>query len=117
MPKNDEDAMWNVESDHKERSYKQNRKTVGDRWSEDGEQNLLRHIADDGDKAPRDISTAEFRRACDPGDHDTWKPGVVSRSGKPRYAPKGDGGTRQVSAASPTGRYGKPGGKGQRSGA
>jgi hypothetical protein len=35
MPKNDEDAMWNVESDHKERSYKQNGKTVGDRRSED----------------------------------------------------------------------------------
>jgi len=48
---------------------------------------------EDGAKR-HDISTEEFKRACDPWDHDTWKPGPVSRGGPPRYAPKGDAGTR-----------------------
>jgi len=68
---------------------------------------------DDGNKGVRDISTEEFKRACDPWDHDTWKPGPVSRGGAPRYAPKGNAGTKPVSAASPSGKYAKVGGKGK----
>ena len=39
---------------------------------------FLNRGKDDGQKAARDISTEEFKRACDPWDHDTWKPGKVS---------------------------------------
>ena len=80
-------------------------------------EDFLTRGKDDGDKAARDISTSEFKTASDPWSHDTWKPGVVSRGGKPRYAPKGDSGTKSPQAYSPTGKYKKPGGSGQRSGA
>ena len=97
---------------------KQNYKSVGDKWAEGSDEWGVLHTGkDDGDKAARDISTSEFKTASDPWSHDTWKPGVVSRGGKPRYAPKGDAGTKSPQAYSPTGKYGKPGGKGQRSGA
>jgi hypothetical protein len=93
-------------------------KRSADQWEEKGEQNLLRHGKDDGDKAARDISCSDLRRTMDdPGDSPYWKTGALPRGGKPRYAPTGDSGTKQVSAYSPSGKYGKVGGKGQRSGA
>ncbi len=77
---------------------------------------FLNRAKDDGNKAARDISTEEFKRACNPWEHDTWKPGKVSSGGSPRYAPKGDAGTKSPEAASPSGKYVKKGGSGQRSG-
>ena len=74
---------------------------------------FLNRGKDDGNKAARDISTEEFKRACDPWDHDTWKPGKVSSGGPPRYAPKGNAGTKSPSAASPSGKYAKKGGTGK----
>ncbi len=61
------------------------------------------------------IATREFKEACSPWDEDTWKLGPVSSSPKKtgRGAPDD---TSPVEAYSPTGKYGKPGGKGQRSG-
>jgi hypothetical protein len=46
-----------------------------------------------------------------------WQPRPVSRGGEPRYSPKGYHDTHPVRAESPSGKFGKPGGKGQRSGA
>ena len=76
---------------------------------------FLNRGKDDGNKSARDISTEEFKRACDPWDHDTWKPGKLHHRGDsaPRYAPKGDAGTKSPSAASPSGKYAKSGGKGK----
>lgn len=98
--------------------YKQNNKTSGDRWAEgSSETDILHTVADDGNKAARDISTSEFKKASDPWDHDTWKPGPVKQGrSPPRYAPKGDAGTKQADAYEPSGKYKKPGGSGQRSG-
>jgi hypothetical protein len=48
----------------------------------------------------------------------TWKPGSIKQGNSPpRYAPKGDAGTKSPEAYEPEGKYGKPGGRGQRSGA
>jgi hypothetical protein len=101
------------------KQYNRNDSSSGDKWVEKGEQNLLRRGEDDGNKPARDISTKEFKQSCDPWDEDTWKPGALPHRGdsKPRFGPSGDFGTHPVKAASPTGKYGKPGGKGQRSGA
>ncbi len=63
-----------------------------------------------------DISRDELKRACLPWEEDTWKPGPVSKGGPPQYAPKGDATTKQVTAYSPSGKYAKKGGSGQRSG-
>ncbi len=74
---------------------------------------------DDGNKPAHDLSLkygTEFTRATTPWDEPTWKPGKVSSGGSPRYAPKGDSGTKSPEAASPTGKYAKKGGSGQRSG-
>lgn len=70
---------------------------------------------DDGNKASRDISTREFKSVVAPWDCDTWKPGPLAHKGdsSPRYAPKGDAGTKSPSAASPSGKYAKTGGKGK----
>jgi len=82
----------------------------------------LRQGSDDGDKDSRDVSPPDLKRAYDPwqdGDKTTpgWKPGALPRGGEPRYAPKGDAGTKSPKAYEPTGKYAKIGGKGQRSGA
>ncbi len=77
---------------------------------------------DDGNKPQHDLSLkygGEFLHACDPWDEPTWKPGKVSSGGKfhsTNGPPKGDFTTRDVAAASPTGKYAKKGGSGQRSG-
>ena len=42
---------------------------------------------------PRDISTEEFKRACDPWSLDTWAPGAI----------KGQGGTRKATPVVGTG--------------
>ncbi len=60
-----------------------------------------------------DISIEELKRACDPWDHDTWKPAKVSSARTSRGAPSD---TSPVEAYSPTGKYAKKGGSGQRSG-
>ncbi len=75
---------------------------------------------DDGDKLARDISGKygnEFKQACDPWDEPTWKPGVVSSSPKKGGRGNPDGTDEPVKAYSPTGKYAKKGGSGQRSGA
>jgi hypothetical protein len=47
-----------------------------------------------------------------------WKPGPIKRVGdNARPTPTGYNDTHPVKAASPSGKFGKPGGKGQRSGA
>ncbi len=81
---------------------------------------FLNRGKDDGNKPAHDLSLkygSEFKGACTPWDEPTWKPGKVSSGGPPKYAPKGDAGTRDVAAASPSGKYAKKGGSGQRSGA
>ncbi len=84
-------------------------------YSGEGGMGKLTKKAEDGAKAPRDISTAEFKGPCAPWDHDTWMPGPVGKGGG---APKHDSYDMEpVSAASPTGKYAKKGGPGQRSGA
>jgi hypothetical protein len=67
-------------------------------------EDFLTRGKDDGDRAARDISTSEFKTASDPWSHDTWKPGKLPHKGDsaPRYAPKGDSGTKQVEAISRT---------------
>jgi hypothetical protein len=93
---------------------------VGDKWTEDGPQDLLRSKAEYDKTSVRDISTNEFRHACDPWDEPTWKPGKVSSGGAPRYSPKAPGPFKNSDVGgvpSPTGKYyAKKGGSGQRSG-
>jgi hypothetical protein len=108
--------------------YKQNNKTVGDRWAEGlDETNILHTVEDDGYKAVRhdvvDIGTRENMFT-----NSNWKVGALPRGGKPRYAPKGDAGTHQRgpndmtyksgNAVTPSDSkfYRKKGGPGQRSG-
>ncbi len=74
------------------------------------------HPADFGEKDSGTIATEEFKRACNPWDHDTWKPGVVSSSPKKGGRGNPDVTDRPVAAYSPTGKYAKKGGSGQRSG-
>lgn len=87
-------------------------KKNADFFEEKGEQNLLRPGRDDGFSAPRhdvvDIGTADNMYS-----NSDWKVGPMPRGGAPRYAPTGDGGTHQVKAASPTGKYAKRGGTGR----
>lgn len=45
-----------------------------------------------------------------------FRPDGLPAGGPPRYAPKGDAGLQPVKACSPSGKYGKKGGSGQRSG-
>ncbi len=77
---------------------------------------------DDGNKPARDISSkygSEFLRATEAWNEPTWKPGKVSSGGKfhsTNGPPKGDFGTKDVAAASPSGWFQKKGGSGQRSG-
>ena len=81
-------------------------------------EDFLNRGKDDGNKPARDISTREFKQACNPWDEPTWKPGPVKQGNSPpRYAPKGDAGTKSPEAYEPTGKYAKKGGRGQRSGA
>jgi hypothetical protein len=83
-------------------------------------EDFLNRGKDDGNKPARDISTREFKQACNPWDEPTWKPGPVKQGNSPpRYAPKGDAGTKSPEAYEPSGKYAKkPGRAGnQRSGA
>lgn len=87
---------------------------------------LMSHGKDDGNKPIRDIADkvgvsfktdwAEVNPALDKN----WRPGPVSSGGhwhSTNGPPKPPSSTKQVSAASPSGKYGKKGGSGQRSGA
>ncbi len=79
-------------------------------------EDFLNKGKDDGNKPAHDLSRKfgdEFTSACTPWDEPTWKPGKVSSGGPPKYAPKGDSGTRDVAAASPSGKYAKKGGTGK----
>ena len=119
MPKSK--ATWGVNSDHPEAEpYSRNKGSyVGDRFCERSEQNLLVQGKDDGDKAARDITPKAMRTVTDlwAVEFDTQQPGPVSKGGPPRHAPKGDAGLKSPRAYAPEGKYGKPGGRGQRSGA
>mgnify|MGYP001574111709 CR=1 FL=1 len=90
-------------------------KTPGDAGSEEFDPYKVLHKAkDDGLKPQHDQSVKygnEFKQACAPWDEASWKPGPVGQGGGNH--PKGDGyNTKPVEAASPTGKYGKPGGSG-----
>ena len=75
---------------------------------------FLNRGKDDGNKGSRDISSEDLKRACDPWSQDTWKLGPIKQgSSPPRYAPKGDAGTKPPSAASASGKYAKAGGRGK----
>ncbi len=67
--------------------------------------------------SPRDLSAKfgnEFKGQCPPWEEPTWKPGPVGTGGG---SPKHDSyATGPVEPASPTGKYAKKGGSGQRSG-
>ncbi len=82
-------------------------------YSKEGGLGAVHRKADYGDGSPHSIATEEFKRACDPWDHDTWKLGKVSSKAHDHGSPSD---LEPVAAASPTGKYGKKGGSGQRSG-
>ena len=66
--------------------------------------------------SPRDLSAKfgnEFKGQCPPWEEPTWKPGEVSRATDRKHDSYATG---PVEAASPTGKYAKKGGSGQRSG-
>ena len=78
------------------------------------------------DYTARGIQAASFGEPMTQGDRaklgaggKMWAPAPVKQgSSPPRYHPKGNAGTSPgIRAASPSGKYGKPGGRGQRSGA
>ncbi len=84
---------------------------------------FLTRAKDDGNKPAHDLSKKygnEFTQACEPWTEPTWKSGKVSSGGKwhkwNNGPPRGDFGTKDVAAASPSGKYAKQGGSGQRSG-
>lgn len=110
---------FDLESDHEERYYTQNKKTVGDKWAEGSDEwGVLRQGSDDGDK---DVSHKLSRLVEDKSGWDFnsefWQPGPINGVGdNARPKPTGDAGTKSPRAASPSGKYGKPGGSGQRSG-
>jgi hypothetical protein len=96
-----------------------------DQWEECGEQNLLHTKQDDGWSPQHDIfdrvenqsgSALDYQRGPLGMDNGNWSPRGLPRGGEPRYAPKGDATTRSPKAATPTGKYRKIGGPGQRSG-
>ncbi len=83
-------------------------------YSGEGGMGKLTRASEFGNTAQRhSIATEEFKEACNPWDHDTWKLGPVS-SKKSEHG--GGCGTEPVEANSPTGKYAKKGGSGQRSG-
>ncbi len=88
-------------------------------YSGEGGMGKLNRVSDDGNKAQHDQSVKygnEFKQACAQWEEKSWKPGPVGTGGGNH--PKGDGfNTKPVEAASPTGKYAKKGGSGQRSGA
>jgi hypothetical protein len=121
---------WDVKpSGGNERAYSRNAQNTGpksgDKWAEKGDQNLLREGKDDYQYSSAvhhlDADEAGITDWGDvnPSVGKNWKPGPLPHTGdsSPRHAPKGDFGTKSPEAATPTGRYAKPGGKGQRSGA
>jgi hypothetical protein len=62
--------------------YRQNRKTVGDKWAEGSdEESILHKVRDDGFKPDRDISTRyfgkEFTQSNAQWELPTWKPGPL----------------------------------------
>ncbi len=82
-------------------------------------EDFLTRGTDDGNKPAHDISGKygdELKRACEPWNEATWKPGVVSSSPKKGGRGSPEATDKPVKAYSPTGKYGKPGGSGQRSG-
>jgi hypothetical protein len=96
-------------------------KRSADKWEETGEQNLLHSHPEYDKESVRDLSTKEFKQACDPWDEPTWKPGKLPHTGDSatRYAPKKPGPMKNSDlddGYEPTGKYAKPGGRGQRSG-
>ncbi len=82
-------------------------------------EDFLNKGKDDGTKSQHDLSLkygSEFLKATDPYTEPTWKPGKVSSGGKfhsTNGPPKGDATTKDVSAASPSGKYARSGGKGK----
>ncbi len=85
-------------------------------YSGEGGMGKLNKVSDFGNKAPHSIATDEEKRACDPWTESTWKPGALTehgRDGAPRHESYD---LEPVAAASPTGKYAKKGGSGQRSG-
>ena len=79
-------------------TYDRNRdgSNVGDKWTEDSNQDLLNRVRDYGYKDDRDISTMfygkEFTQACAQWEEPTWKPGKLPHAGgdsTPRYGAKG----------------------------
>lgn len=87
---------------------------------------ISRHVADYGSRSDtHDIwDRVDVSKQAGPGSdvhgfHEgRWRPGPVKQgSSPPRYAPKGNAGLKSPKAASPSGKYAKKGGKGQRSGA
>ena len=69
---------------------------------------FLNHGSDDGNKSSHEVSYVMadvgvgYPAAFNSGQ---WKVGALPRGGEPRYAAKGDSGTKSPSAASPTGKY------------
>ena len=83
---------------------------------------------DVGSNSPHDIWDRVENQSEDPGiirsqrgplymDNPNWSPTGFPRGGADPQRPKGDATTKSPKAASPSGKYAKPGGKGQRSGA
>ncbi len=85
-------------------------------YSGEGGMGKLNKVSDFGNKAQHSIATREYKEACAPWEEDTWKPGPLTEHGRDG-APKHESyNTKPVEAASPTGKYAKKGGSGQRSG-
>jgi hypothetical protein len=104
-----------------------NGKNTGDKWTERSEQNLLNSKRSFGWDEPHDISSKEYKQACDAWEEPTWRPGKVSEAHNRRNY-HGDFGTHQRGPDDMTNEAGtavkpgdskffkKPGGSGQRSG-
>lgn len=80
-------------------------------------EDFLTRGKDYGNKSAKDISTREFKQSCNAWELDTWKPGPVKQGNSPPRYQNSPSNTKPVDAYEPTGKYQKPGGRGQRSGA
>ncbi len=79
-------------------------------------EDFLNRGREDGQKPVHDLSLKfgdEFKRACDPWEEKTWKPGPVSSAVDQRHETFD---THPATPYSPSGKYAKKGGSGQRSG-
>ncbi len=93
---------------------------VNGHYSGEGGMGKLNRVSDDGNKAQHDQSVKygnEFKQACAQWEEKTWMPGPLTSHGRDGAPSHDSYNTKPVSAASPTGRYAKKGGSGQRSGA